>query len=680
MRSRGNKRPYLMERNIRMLRYCVILCLLTSLPAILHGQAPQDVRYTDSMETVLHGVPTDTGKAALLNQLSDYWSEKDTARAVRYALRSLGLSHGSRFYLGAAHFYLAGAYFYDDPEKARAQYSVAIPLLERDTSSRSLSLLSRAWHNYGALLQRKDSNIAYMDILLNHTIPLARAAGDTLHEAYDYYSVAQVFTNILDYDKAIPYYREAIALLRAAGKQTTGLAACYTNLAKTFIYKNTESPAKPLLDSAEGILSALPPSFDHVDHLMTLGMYYLHTRQWTPAFVTLDSALALAKRLNLPYEANSVRFQQYNAYTEAGRYPEAKKILLGIYHDTLSSANAENRLMFLYNLAETDARMSHMGQAYGWMKQYAALADSLNEKKTKSDIAALEIRYQSERKQREILTLQNENKRQQLVLQKNRLFNYLLIGGILFLLLLCILTYLLYRNKRRNAVQAAALHAEQLKQIEQAHQLQVYDAMLEGQEQERRRMARDLHDGLGGMLAGVKLRLSDMAGHPVSGQDGELHRVIGQIDHSVQELRRIARNMMPETLVRFGLETALRDLCGSLQTASLKVDFQAYQLSREMSEPEKIAIYRIVQELLANAVKHANASSILVQCSQNEQTVYITVEDDGRGFEVPVRRTKGIGLSNIQNRINYLKGRMEIHSRPGEGTVINVEVNAGDRQ
>lgn len=664
---------------MRKIYYILMFCLFV----FVKNGRPQSIEegrhYTDSMEVLLKSAKRDTAKVVILNKLSDYWSEKDSAKSVQYALRALQISKGCPFYNAAAHFYLGGSYFYNDPSKSKTAYLATIDLLKKDSSGRSLSLLGRAWHNYGALLQREGDNKAFMAILLNHTIPIAKMAEDTLHEADDYFSVAQVFSNIFDYDKAIVYYQKAIQLLKELHKPSDKLASFYTNLAKTYIYNKTFPPAKPYLDSAQKILSNLPPSFDQVELYMTLGMYYSHTHQWKQAFDYLDRALSLAQTLYLRYEANSVLFQKFKAYTEAKLYPQAKQVLLQVYHDPISSSNSENKLMFLYNLAQTDAKMGNMKSAYGWLSQYALLADSLNDKKIKTEIAGLEIKYESEKKQREILSLQNENKKQQLTLQHNRFLDYFLIAGIVFLILISLLIYILYNNKRRRAGQEAVLHRQQIRQIAQENQLKVYNAVLEGQEQERRRMAQDLHDGLGGMLAGVKLKLSDIAENHQPEKDMELYKVISQLDNSVQELRRIARNMMPETLIRFGVETALRDLCESLQTPFLRVEFQSYQLSRDMAQPVQITLYRIVQELLTNAVKHAGASNILVQCSQNSDRIFITVEDDGQGFDVNLLKAKkGIGLSNIQNRINLLKGKLDIQTKLQEGTTVNVEMNENE--
>jgi signal transduction histidine kinase len=154
----------------------------------------------------------------------------------------------------------------------------------------------------------------------------------------------------------------------------------------------------------------------------------------------------------------------------------------------------------------------------------------------------------------------------------------------------------------------------------------------------------------------------------------DLPLIINQLDRSVNELRRIARNMMPESLLNSGLETALKEICESFASPALTVDFQAYNVEKDIAQDMQVTIFRIVQELLANAVRHATASSILVQCSQNENTFYITVEDNGKGFNTSqINVTKGIGLTNVKNRVDYLKGTLDIESAPGTGTTINIE-------
>jgi two-component system, NarL family, sensor kinase len=203
------------------------------------------------------------------------------------------------------------------------------------------------------------------------------------------------------------------------------------------------------------------------------------------------------------------------------------------------------------------------------------------------------------------------------------------------------------------------------------------EALLQGEERERKRLAGDLHDGLGGMLAGVKMNLSRLT--PANSEAhfaNDLPAIIHQLDRSVNELRRIARNMMPESLLTSGLETALRETCESFSSKEQLIEFQAFNLETTIPKELQVTIFRIVQELVTNAIRHSDASSVLVQCSQNEQVFYITVEDNGKGFHVDhLSAGKGIGLINVKNRVDYLKGSLDIDTAPGAGTAINIEFN-----
>jgi signal transduction histidine kinase len=202
--------------------------------------------------------------------------------------------------------------------------------------------------------------------------------------------------------------------------------------------------------------------------------------------------------------------------------------------------------------------------------------------------------------------------------------------------------------------------------------------MLRGQEEERSRIARDLHDGLGGMLSGVKQTLFGISGNQILPESAahSFHQVVGELDRSISELRNIARNMMPEALVRFGLTDALADFCDHLQSSGhLAVHFQAFGLEKRLDQDTEIVVFRIVQELVNNVVKHANASQVIVQVIRDEQRVHLTVEDDGQGFDpAKLQVAPGIGWLNIQSRVNYLGGNLELQSGLGKkGTTVNIE-------
>lgn len=201
-------------------------------------------------------------------------------------------------------------------------------------------------------------------------------------------------------------------------------------------------------------------------------------------------------------------------------------------------------------------------------------------------------------------------------------------------------------------------------------------AMLKGEELERKRMAQDLHDGLGGILTGVRINLSNVETKVAKTLYEEVKKIITNVDKSMKELRRIAHNLMPESLSRIGLSGALEDLCKSYETPDFKVDYQPYEIQSSLTETEKLTIYRIVQELLNNALRHSKASLVIVQCSQNENKFYITVEDNGTGFDpTSPQNQKGLGLRNLDHRVQTMDGTIKIISEPNDGTTVNIELN-----
>jgi two-component system NarL family sensor kinase len=151
-------------------------------------------------------------------------------------------------------------------------------------------------------------------------------------------------------------------------------------------------------------------------------------------------------------------------------------------------------------------------------------------------------------------------------------------------------------------------------------------------------------------------------------------RSLDMLDHSISELRRVAHNMMPEVLVKFGLSEALKSYCASLSESQLfKNDFQSIDMENRLASNTEIFIYRIVQELLNNAAKHAKATQVLVQLARQNDEISITVEDDGVGFDTAtIKNATGAGWANIQSRIEYLKGKLDVQSSAGKGTSVHI--------
>jgi signal transduction histidine kinase len=279
--------------------------------------------------------------------------------------------------------------------------------------------------------------------------------------------------------------------------------------------------------------------------------------------------------------------------------------------------------------------------------------------------AELEKKYESEKKDKQIVIQQSQ-------LQKRKTINYVLFGSAVVLLILTLLIYRNYNQKKK-------LQQQRIIELETEKKLTATEAVLKGEEQERTRLAKDLHDGLGGMLSGIKYSFQTMKGNLIMTPDNQqaFERSMDMLDSSIKEMRRVAHNMMPEALVKFGLDTALKDFCNDIsQSGALKVNYQSMGLEDAViDQTTGITIYRIVQELLNNTMKHAAAKTAIVQVSKTGGLLSVTVEDDGKGFDTSIlKQSKGIGWSNIQHRIEFLKGKLDVNSQKEKGTSVLIEL------
>lgn len=624
------------------------------MPTLLFAQQKVKINsYLDSLQTALKRAVQDTAKANTLFQMSDYWSSLDSTKAVHYVQEAMQVRL-DKYHRGVAYFYLGGAYFDFDFDKAIAAYYQAGELLSTFNTASAYEFRSRAWGNIGALEQRKNNNQKYIDILLTKAIPLAAKAGDSLRMARQYMDVGLPFMNFKSYKKAILYFKKSVDIFQRHHIKSLTLADGYNNLSKAYSLAGEMPLAKPMLDSAWNILKQETPSTYHAYYYAQEGLYFTRIGEWAKAAASLNKGISLAEELKNKRDVSLLLYGFVDLYTSQKKLVPLKKVLLRLNQDTVF-LTAQDRQQLLLDLAQVDRILGNSKNAYNWLWQYTQLTDSLNKAQINYQIFALETKFNFTEKQKEILKLQQKAEQQKIV-----------FGSSVLLLVVSLILFAYLMKQRKLKVE------QQLKTLEQEQQIKVAESLLLGEEKERGRLARDLHDGLGGLLAGVKVNLSD--------GDNQSHTSIkktsDQLDNAISELRRIARNLMPETLLRSGLETALKDLCQSLSTLKMCVELQTINISKGIDLQIQLVIYRILQELLNNVIKHADASEVFVQCSQQDQVFYITVEDDGKGFDTTAMKNtgNGIGLKNISSRVEFLHGKLEIRSIIQKGTEINIEL------
>lgn len=195
-------------------------------------------------------------------------------------------------------------------------------------------------------------------------------------------------------------------------------------------------------------------------------------------------------------------------------------------------------------------------------------------------------------------------------------------------------------------------------------------AVIEGQEQERGRIAMDLHDGLGQILNAIKMNTRVIVNDP-----GAAHTLLQLLDEAILESVRISENLLPSKLRDFDLATCLRTLCSTIvHSSKVRIDFQAHGVAVPMSQSNKVNFFRITQEALNNSLKHARAKTVSVQLDVSGELIRLTVEDDGRGMSTYASINGGNGLNNMRDRAEIMGGQFNIESDQHRGTLITVEV------
>jgi two-component system NarL family sensor kinase len=203
-------------------------------------------------------------------------------------------------------------------------------------------------------------------------------------------------------------------------------------------------------------------------------------------------------------------------------------------------------------------------------------------------------------------------------------------------------------------------------------------AILESEENERQRLARELHDGVGQLLSASKLNLSSLTSNKCTPEEKlRLQQSMDTLDDSIKEIRYISHNMVPDVLLNFGFVRAVQDFISRVnQTNKLKIHFESNGFEESMLDNTgKLMLYRIIQESVNNTIKYAEATQISIQLSADTTEISLLMEDNGKGFDVDEAKQKGgIGLRNIQLRTDYLKGKLDIESSPKNGTTIIIEI------
>jgi signal transduction histidine kinase len=643
----------------------ILLCVSGS------ASVAQKTSTRDSLWQVLQSAPADTHRVMSLLNYGELFEISNPDSAMHYYEAARALSRDLDYRKGLSAYTSYTIVILNNQGKFREALELCKENVDRWEGSGNKQELAAAYINLGSewqyLSDLETSADSYLKALryaeeINH-LPYQRVANNNL---------ASVFNSLQQFDKGRAYALRALTIAQRL-ENDYGIASSLINLGNAENNLGQFDTARAHFRMVETLGEKMEDPVIRMDGWLGTADTYKRQERWTEAAAYYEKSYALSGDIGATeYQLYAcmglsdlhIKTRQFNS---AGPYIE-KGIALGQALGT----RLELKDLYLRKSELYEASGNHPA-ALEWYKKFTLLEDSLTNEKITANINLGEIRYETDKKELQITALEAQKKLQQATIRQQSLFNWILGGSVCSILLIAGLSLRNHRQKQQ-------IQKQRITELEQEKQLLATESMLKGQEEERSRLAKDLHDGLGGMLSGIKFSFSTMKENMSMTQDDlkSFERNIDLLDSSIKELRRVAHSMMPEALAKFGLDAALRDYCTLINASGvLRVIYQSHGLEAPGTDQTvNITIYRVIQELLNNVIRHASATTAVVEVNKEGSKILITVDDDGKGFDTGIlENAPGIGWANIRNRLNYLRGRVDVQSVVGKGSSVNVEVD-----
>lgn len=619
-------------------------------------------KYRMDAEIRLKSAPNDSVEALQYFYLADYYRFRDTLKFwenMREGER-LAKPFRSLHAMGA----LYKSFYYGqflDSKRAEVEAQKCVDILGNAKQPFQQELLARAWYNLGLIRFPKKGFADFLDILNGKCMPYAKAH-DPIMEGAINTMIGLTFMSSNQLAKADEYHQIAIRQLEQQPKSAALLVA-YLNAVSTYCYQVKSKEARLLLDKAKLLLGNNPNSSQLPNYYYNEALYFTTKQQTDEALSMLDIGLSWSKKMNNWKFYQMMLFRKFNVYLMQKKYAEAKLPLEEILENGLLTRDLYNNKIVYSQLAGVNELMGNYKEALKMSNVANKLSDSIQKVQLLEKMNEMEAKYKTIEKEKLILNLRAEKDRSQL-----KIFLVLSIAIILFIVVLFIAYS--YGKQRKLNGQIKINHEIALDKLIKEKQLQVSESMLKGEEQERQRIAQDLHDSIGGMLTGLKFKI---AGEH-SGNDDLANELPQKLNDILGEVRRISHNLMPESLRQFGLIAAMEQLCLAMKNNNVMIQFENYEDEVHVDFQKGLAIYRVVQEAISNALKYADADLIIVQVSKSAGTLLVLIEDNGKGFD-PAIVNYGMGLNNMVNRIKWINGSIDVQSKPGSGTQIEIGVS-----
>ncbi len=493
-------------------------------------------------------------------------------------------------------------------------------------------------------------------------------AGEQQLVSLAYTNLGSVFEKLKQSDKSLYYHQKAVEIsddLKDSARLIHALinqGIAYSNLNRTGDAMQSFHRSllfSRVLENAQGIGIAS----------QNIGDLYESHGNYDSAVYYFEQSKAALEKLNDPYYTSAIYYALGSVYIHTGKINVGKQYIHRAIDDARRIGEKEILARAFFRLSELYAQTGQFQKSVEALNQYKLYDDSLRSASTIQQVNMLETRFRTAEKDKEIAGKQLALSIKETELREKNLLIGCIIGALIIAVIISLLLFRTYRQQK-------SLNEQQRINLQKEHQIIALQAMMDGEEKERTRLSRDLHDGVAGLLSATKMHMHSLEKIHSGLNDTPLyHKTVHMLDEAAIELRKTAHNLMPQVLHEYGLAEGVRHCC-SRYSGMHHPDIQVEVCGEAIRYPSRfeLMVFRVVQELLHNAIKHSGATSIVTQLSFTPGLLAVTVEDDGRGFDpAALVQGAGMGLGSLQSRVAALDGRLDLRAAPGKGCSVYIE-------
>lgn len=698
----------------------VLFFLMYMITLTLHGQRDVEI---DSMKNVLQ---TQKGLAKIktLDELAWQLRKRKDSLGINYALQCLELSRDLNNYEYEANaLNILGKVARNQGKVADAEkyLNEAILVSKKNNYTHGIA---RGYNELGLFYEEKEEFLNAIDAFL-YSSEWYENKGDLEATAKVFSNLAELYKNLEAYSSSLKYYLKSLEL-REKINDSLGLARVYRDLGILSQHrKNYEEMLQYSLRSKQifeklhrnkyvfRVNINIAVAYEYLNQDEKAKKTYLETLQLIPVYKIKDASdlyhnfAGFYKKINqldsalYYYQKAQEKFKEKNDYKRLSiNYHNLGNLYLSLNDSDRALANFNKSLELQktsqnFSLLEKTYRLISVvykerndhQTAYAYKDSSVNIKNKVFESIKKAD--EYELAYEKEKrkvavaeKEEEILKSKNGKKNTIIIV----LFILLFVAIVLFLALMREkrlkqekkLAQLAFKQQKIEAQLAKEQQEKKLEEMLKEQERKAITTMISGQEEERERIAKDLHDRLGSMLSVVKIHYKSVESdlEKIKNETRSQYEKANELlDEACEAVRKIAHNMVSGTLTKFGLIPALKELKQKVEeTKMLQIELLAHGLDNRLDNTTEIQLYRIIQELLNNILKHANATEVTIQLLKRETDLNIMVSDNGVGFDVTNKEYEGMGLKSIKARVAEMNGQVLIDSSKGNGATITIEI------